>query len=70
MIRRGLLLSTIGVVLGIAGAYVVTRYLKSLLFGVRPENPALLLGAGLRATRHDRDRGVPDCRPGWPRRAV
>jgi putative ABC transport system permease protein len=36
VLRRGLVLSTIGVVAGLAGAGVSTRYLQSMLFGVTP----------------------------------
>ncbi len=36
VLRRAMLLAVIGVVVGIAGAIVVTRYLETLLFGVKP----------------------------------
>jgi putative ABC transport system permease protein len=36
VLRRAMLLSVIGVVLGLAGALAVTRYLTTMLFGVRP----------------------------------
>ena len=36
VLRRAMLLSVIGVVLGIAGAAAVTRYLATMLFGVKP----------------------------------
>ena len=36
VLRRAMLLSVIGVVLGLAGAAMVTRYLTTLLFGVKP----------------------------------
>ena len=36
VLRRAMLLAVIGVVLGLAGAAAVTRYLTSLLFGVQP----------------------------------
>jgi putative ABC transport system permease protein len=36
VLRRAMLLALGGVVLGVAGAIVVTRYLESLLFGVKP----------------------------------
>jgi predicted permease len=50
IVRQGVGLSAIGAVLGILGALSVTRYLASLLYGVRPFDPltfltvALLLG--------------------------
>ena len=36
VLRRAMLLALAGVVLGVAGAIAVTRYLESLLFGVKP----------------------------------
>jgi predicted permease len=66
--RHGLLLASVGVASGLAGAFGVTRFLKSLLYGVKPADPAtfasvaaaLLLVAALasvipalRATRVD-----------------
>jgi predicted permease len=39
VVGRGMLLTTVGVVLGLAGAFVMTRYLASLLFGVKPIDP-------------------------------
>jgi predicted permease len=38
-LRHGLTLSTIGIVLGIAGAAAVTRLMSTLLFGVTPLDP-------------------------------
>ena len=42
ILRQGMTLTLIGVALGLAGAYVLTRYLESLnsmLFGVQPRDP-------------------------------
>jgi predicted permease len=42
ILRQGMLLTVIGVVLGLGGAYVLTKYLESLtsmLFGVNPRDP-------------------------------
>jgi predicted permease len=42
IMKQGMLLTIIGVVLGLAGAYILTRYLESLtsmLFGVQPRDP-------------------------------
>jgi predicted permease len=42
ILKQGMLLILIGVVLGLAGAYVLTKYLESLttmLYGVRPSDP-------------------------------
>ena len=47
ILRQGMTLTLIGVVLGLGGAYVLTRYLESLnsmLFGVQPRDP-LTFGA-------------------------
>ena len=45
VIKQGMVLSVIGVVLGLAGAYVLTKYLESwmqlskMLYGVKPTDP-------------------------------
>jgi ABC-type antimicrobial peptide transport system permease subunit len=47
ILRQGMTLTLIGVALGLAGAYVLTRYLgtlNSMLFGVEPRDP-LTFGA-------------------------
>jgi predicted permease len=36
VLRRGMVLATIGVVLGIAASVVLTNFLKGMLFGIRP----------------------------------
>ena len=66
--RHGLLLASVGVTGGLAGAFGLTRFLKALLYGVKPADPAtfaavavalLLIAAlasiipALRATRVD-----------------
>jgi len=38
-VRRGLTLAVLGVALGTAGAYAVTRVLRSLLYGVGERDP-------------------------------
>ena len=68
VIRRALVLTGIGIVLGIAGAFAATQALRSLLFGVTPADPVsfvvavlvlAIVGCGaalfpaLRATRID-----------------
>jgi len=56
IVRSGALLTTIGIALGIAGAFGTTRYLASMLFQVTPLDPAsfavataLLIAAALTA---------------------
>ncbi len=39
VVRQGMLLAAGGIAAGIAGAWVLTRFLSSLLFGVRPTDP-------------------------------
>jgi len=39
VLRRGMLLAGIGVLTGLAGAFWLTRFLSSLLFGVAPTDP-------------------------------
>ena len=40
VVRQGMRLAALGAALGLAGALAVTRYLRSLLFGVQPTDPA------------------------------
>jgi putative ABC transport system permease protein len=68
VLRKGMLLTVAGTVLGVAGALVLTRWMSSMLFGVSASDPAtyaivviVSLGAALfacsiparRATRVD-----------------
>ena len=68
VLRKGMLLTLAGTVLGVAGAFVLTRWMSSMLFGVTASDPAtyaivvvVSLGAALlacsiparRATRVD-----------------
>ena len=46
MIRRGVLLTLAGVIVGVAGALALTRALRTLLFEVSPQNPAVLVVVG------------------------
>src|SRR5437016_2963656 len=57
VLRRGMLLAGIGVLTGLAGAFWLTRFLMSLLFGVTPTDPVtfgtiplLLVGVALLAS--------------------
>jgi putative ABC transport system permease protein len=40
VVRQGLILAIVGVVIGVAGAYGVTRFLKAMLYGISPTDPA------------------------------
>jgi predicted permease len=44
VVRRALRLTLAGVVIGLAGALAVTRFMASLLFGIQPTDPATYLG--------------------------
>ena len=39
VVGQGMILTLVGVALGLAGAFAVTRFLESLLFGVTPTDP-------------------------------
>jgi predicted permease len=43
VIKHGLVLTTAGVVAGLAGAFALNRLIAALLFGVRPTDPATLV---------------------------
>ena len=45
IVRQGLLLVLLGTLIGVVTAFGVTRYLQSLLFGVRPTDPGTFLVA-------------------------
>jgi putative ABC transport system permease protein len=56
VVKRGLVLMAFGVVLGLAGAFVLTRFLIGMLYEVQPTDPgilgavmAVLMGVGLLA---------------------
>jgi predicted permease len=44
VMTQGLVLTTVGVIAGLAGAFGLNRLIASLLFGVRPTDPATLVG--------------------------
>ena len=44
IIRNGMLLSGIGLIIGLAGAFALTRLLTTLLFGVSPTDPVTMGG--------------------------
>jgi predicted permease len=43
-VRRGLVLTAIGVAIGLVGAWVLTRFLTAVLYGVGPTDPATFAG--------------------------
>jgi len=50
IIHGGLRLTLLGVVIGLAGAFALTRYLSSLLFGIKPTDPVTFLGVAVALT--------------------
>jgi macrolide transport system ATP-binding/permease protein len=50
VVGQGIALSIVGAALGIAGALVLTRYLDSLLYGVRPSDPETFVAVALLLT--------------------
>ena len=47
VVGQGIVLVFVGAVAGVAGALGLTRYLQSLLYGVRPNDPATFIGVAL-----------------------
>ena len=47
VLKRAMLLAVAGIAIGIVGAVAVTRYLTTLLFGVRPVDAITFVGVGL-----------------------
>jgi len=47
VVRQGILVAVIGAILGTGASFAVTRYLQSLLFGVKPNDPATLIGVAI-----------------------
>ena len=47
VVKRAMLLAVAGIAIGIVGAVAVTRYLTTLLFGVKPVDAITFLGVGL-----------------------
>ena len=47
VVGQGMMLTLIGVAVGLAGAFALTRFLQSLLFGVAPTDPATFAGVSL-----------------------
>jgi len=46
-VRRGARLTVVGLVIGLAGAFLLTRCMSGLLFQIRPTDPATFLGVPL-----------------------
>jgi ABC-type antimicrobial peptide transport system permease subunit len=46
-IRQGLTVAVIGTLVGLAGALGLSRWLRTLLFGVEPTDPTTLAAAGI-----------------------
>jgi predicted permease len=44
VMKQGLVLTTVGVVAGLAGAFALNRLIASLLFGVQPTDPTTMVG--------------------------
>ena len=47
VLRRAMLLAVVGIVVGVAGAISVTRYMTSLLFGVKPIDTLTFVGVAV-----------------------
>ena len=47
MLANGLALTSLGLVIGIAGALALTRFLATLLFGVGARDPVTMVSVGL-----------------------
>jgi putative ABC transport system permease protein len=47
VVQEGAVLVGIGIVAGIAGALAMTQFLRSLLFEIKPTDPATFAGAGI-----------------------
>ena len=47
VIEQGMFLAVAGIVAGIAGALALTRFLRSLLFEIKPMDPATFIGAAI-----------------------
>ena len=44
VVRQGVIISLVGIAVGLAGAFALTRFLESLLFGVTATDPVTFLG--------------------------
>jgi putative ABC transport system permease protein len=44
VLKQGLVLTTVGIVAGLGGAFVLNRLIAALLFGVQPTDPPTMMG--------------------------
>jgi ABC-type antimicrobial peptide transport system permease subunit len=44
VVLQGMRLALVGVILGVAAAYALSRYMSTLLFGVEPRDPLVFVG--------------------------
>ncbi len=47
VLRKGLILTTIGIALGLVGAAAATRSLQGMLFGITPLDPATFIAVSV-----------------------
>ena len=47
VVRQGAILSGVGIVVGLAGAFALTRVMRTLLFAVTPSDPVTYAGIAL-----------------------
>lgn len=47
VLREGMLLAGIGIAIGVGGALALTRFLRSLLFEIKPTDPATFVGVAV-----------------------
>jgi ABC-type antimicrobial peptide transport system permease subunit len=50
VLRESLSLTAVAIAIGVAASLVATRFVKSMLFGIAPSDPAVLWGATLLLT--------------------
>ncbi len=47
VIRQGTALAVVGIILGLGGAFALTRVMRTLLFGVEPSDPLTFVAVSL-----------------------
>jgi putative ABC transport system permease protein len=50
LVREAGLIAGVGILIGVAGALALTRFLRSLLFQIQPTDPATFVGVGILLT--------------------